>query len=149
MTLITLQTPTPSQSIKHLLETTLFLKQSNWSQSQINSTINEHGILKFRRSCVSNSTPAEQPQLLLFTLRQCDKETFSTENEGEASTHLLRHKASYCVPQVAHYSTKRRGKWRTLRRRPLEKSRKFTSIASNCSTVLWESSCLHTPSNRK
>lgn len=73
MTLITLQTPTAPQSIKHLLETTLFLKQSNWSQSQINLVINEHGILKFQRSCVSNSTPAGQLYLLLFTLKQCDQ----------------------------------------------------------------------------
>lgn len=84
MTLITLQIPTTPQSIKHLFETTLFLRQSDWSQPKINPTITVLGILKFQRSCVANSTPPEQLHLLLSTLKQCDNETFSAENGWEA-----------------------------------------------------------------
>lgn len=84
MTLITLQIPTTPQPIKYLLETTLFLRQSNWSQSKINPAIAALGILRFQRSCVANSTPPEQLHLLLSTLKQCDNETFSAGNELEA-----------------------------------------------------------------
>lgn len=65
MTLITLQFPTTPQSIKHLLETTLFLKQSNWPQSKINPAVTVHGTLKFQRSCVATSTLPDQLRLWL------------------------------------------------------------------------------------
>lgn len=101
MTLVTLQIPTTPQSIKHLLETTLFVKQFNWPQSKINPAVTVHGTLKFQRSCVATSTPPDQLRLWLSILKQCDIETFLAESEWEArrpSLTPLKHRASDCVP---------------------------------------------------
>lgn len=102
MTLITLQIPTTPQPIKHLLETTLFLKQSNWPESKINPAVTVHGALKFQRSRVATSTPPDQLHLPLSILKQCDIETFLAESEwkGRRPTSLppLKHRASDYVP---------------------------------------------------
>lgn len=84
MTLITFQIPTTPQSIKHLLETTLFLKQSNWPQSKINPAITVYGTLKFQRYCVATSTPPDQLCLQLSIQKQCDIEKFLAESEWKA-----------------------------------------------------------------
>lgn len=102
MTLITHQIPTALQSIKHFLETTLFLTQSNWSQSKINPAINVPRVLRFQRSQVCPTLHWTQLHLWLFTLKQSDREASSAEKDKKPGGHKHptseTQSTSYCLP---------------------------------------------------
>lgn len=98
MTLITLQTPTPSQSIKHLLETTLFLKQSNWSQSQINPAVKKHRILNFKGLVCLTTLQRNSHSYCFSPWGNVTRKHSPQKMKEKQALHLRRHMASYCVP---------------------------------------------------
>lgn len=123
MALMTFLFPTSPQSIPHFLETTtLFLKQSNCSQSKINPVIKVHGIFKFQRTRVTVfHSNCCMLFYWLFRLKQYEnaqlnhsRQTMNEKQDQETKTiPLLKPNCFNCAPGGPRNGKEECGKWRT------------------------------------